>query len=68
MLNARDVQPGVGDGVECVVEGVILVRELIEDAEFAQHPNVLGLGGGEQGPGASALEALSFPTAKRGQI
>ena len=35
MLNTRDVQPGVGDGIEGVVEGVILVRELIEDAEFA---------------------------------
>lgn len=60
MLDARDVQPGVGDGVGGVVEGVILVRELIEDAEFAQHPNVLGLGGGEQDPGASVLERPRF--------
>lgn len=68
VLDARDVQPGVGDGVEGVVESVILVRELLEDAEFAQHRNVLGLGGGEQDPGASAFETPSFPTAKRGQI
>ena len=68
MLNARDVQPGVGDGVEGGVESMVLVRELIEDAEFAQHRNVLRLGGGEQDPGASALETPSFPTAKRGQI
>lgn len=68
MLNARDVQPGVGDGVEGVVEGMVLVRELIEHAQLAQHRNVLGLGGGEQDPGASALETPSFPTAKRGQI
>ena len=57
MLNAGDVQPGVGDGVEGAVEGVILVRELVEDAEFAQHRNVLGLRSGEQDPGASAFKA-----------
>ena len=47
MLNARDVQPGVGDGVGGVIESMFFVRELIEDAEFAQHRNVLRLGGGE---------------------
>lgn len=35
MLNARDVQPGVGDGVGGVIEGMFFVCELIEDAEFA---------------------------------
>ncbi len=68
VLNACDVQPGVGDGGGGGVESMVLVRELIEDAEFAQHRNVLRLGGGEQDPGASALETPSFPTAKRGQI
>lgn len=29
MLDARDVQPGVGDGVEGAVEGVVLVLSLI---------------------------------------
>ncbi len=68
VLNACDVQPSVGDGGGGGVESMVLVRELIEDAEFAQHRNVLRLGGGEQDPGASALETPSFPTAKRGQI
>lgn len=35
VLDAGDVQPGVGDGVGGVIESMFFVRELIEDAEFA---------------------------------
>lgn len=45
MLNARDMQSGVGDGVESVVEDVILVRKLVKYAKFAQHRNMFGLRG-----------------------
>ena len=57
MLNACGMQSGVGDGVESVVEDVILVRKLVEYAEFAQHRNMFGLRGCEQDPGTAAFEA-----------
>ncbi len=47
MLNARHMQSGVGDGVESVVEDVIVVRKLVEYAEFAQHRNMFWLRGCE---------------------
>ncbi|WP_297742356.1 hypothetical protein [uncultured Tessaracoccus sp.] len=68
VLNACDVQPGVGDGVEGGVERMVFVRELIEDAEFAQHRNALRFGAGEQDAGAPAFETPSSPPVKRGQM